>query len=82
MNDNTKRFSAATARLSVFRMMRYMTVNAFLNAWTRRHTLRRQTSHDDFRKAVDELFDRFESDGKIVFPSYNVAFIGKCDVIK
>ena len=39
-------------------------------------------SHDDFRKAVDELFDRFESDGKIVFPSYNVAFIGKCDVIK
>lgn len=43
MNDNTKRFSAATARLSVSRMMQYMTVNAFLNAWTRRHTLRRQT---------------------------------------
>lgn len=43
MNDNTKRFSAVTARLSVSRMMRYMTVNAFLNAWTRRHMLRRQT---------------------------------------
>ena len=39
-------------------------------------------SRDDFRKAVDELFDRFESDGKIVFPSYNVAFIGKRDVIE
>lgn len=40
------------------------------------------SSRDDLRKAVDELFDRFGIDGKIVFPSYNVAFIGKCDVIK
>ena len=40
------------------------------------------SSRDDFCKAVDELFDRFGIDGKIVFPSYNVAFIGKCDVTK
>lgn len=40
------------------------------------------SSRDDFRKAVDELFDRFGIDGKIVFPSYTVAFIGKCDVTK
>lgn len=39
-------------------------------------------SRDDFRKAVDDLFDRFGSDGRIVFPSYNVAFIGRRDAIE
>ena len=63
-------------------MMQYMTVNAFLNVWTRCASKASDSSRDDFRKAVDELFDRFGIDGKIVFPSYNVAFIGKCDVIK
>ena len=37
---------------------------------------------DEFRRAVDELFDRFGANGRIVFPSDNIAFIGRRSAIR